>query len=146
MSEGHARSILRVAAGVATLQAAAHLTLFLRSQPTPGSPVWPLVQMMKAQAAPGHTNYWAIYFGYGLLSAVTAFFVACLIWLASTFDSATLKMARRLVGIVLVATAAHAIVIARYFFPVPLYFDILVAALLAAGWFAMGDRGSAVTR
>lgn len=137
MSEQRARLILRVAAAVATLQAAAHLTLFLRSQPKPGSAVWPLAQAMRAQAAPGHTDYWAMYFGYGLLSAVTAVLIAALIWLAASFDAGSRRLARWLVAIVLVAVLVHAAVIARYFFPVPLYFDILVAALLALGLTAM---------
>jgi hypothetical protein len=137
LSQRGARFILRVAAAVATLQAAAHLTLFLRSQPRPGSPAWPLTEMMRAQSAPGHTDYWAMYFGYGLLSALTALFVAALIWLAASFDGRSRSLARGLVLIVLGAIIVHAVLIARYFFPVPLYFDVAVAALLVLGWAAM---------
>lgn len=143
MSERRARLVLRVAAALATLQAAAHLTLFLRSMPGPNSPAWPLVQAMRGQAGPGHTTYRGMYFGYGLLSAVTALFIACLIWLAASFDAGSRRLARRLVAIVLLAVAVHAVVIALYFFPVPLYFDILVAALLAGGWMALGQEEAA---
>ena len=136
------RLILRVAALVATLQAAAHLTLFLRSQPKPTSGAWPLVEAMRAQVAPGHTTYWGMYFGYGLLSAVTAFFVASLIWVAAAYDVGTRRLARWLVAIVFLAVAAHAVVIARYFFPIPLYFDIAVAGLLALGWIAMREQSA----
>ena len=132
-----AKLILRVAAVVATLQAAAHLALFLRSGPGPGSAAWPLVQAMRMQAAPGHTTYWGMYFGYGLLAALMAFFIAALIWLAATFDAGNRSLARSLVALVLVTVVIHAALIARYFFTVPLIFDIVVAALLAFGRAAM---------
>ena len=135
-----ARPILRVGASVATLQAAAHLTLFLRSKPGAGSTAWPLVQAMRAQAAPGHTTYWGMYFGYGLLSAVTAFLIAALIWLAAMFDEGSRRMSRALVLVVLVTVVVHAALISRYFFAVPLYFDIVVAALLALGWAGLREQ------
>jgi hypothetical protein len=133
------RLILRVAATAATLQAGAHLSLFLRSQPKPGSGTWPLAQAMLRQAAPGHTTYWGMYFGYGLLSALTAFFIAALIWLASSFDAGGRSLARWLVALILIAVVMHAALIARYFFMLPVLFDIVVAALLAFGWIAMGS-------
>jgi hypothetical protein len=133
-----ARLILRVAASVATLQAAAHLALFLRSQPSPGSTAWSLVEAMRAQSAPGHTTYWGMYFGYGLLSALTAFFVAALIWVAASFDAGSRRFAARLVAVIFITVVIHALLIARFFFVLPLIFDIVVAALLALGWFALG--------
>jgi len=134
------KALLRSAAVIATVQAVAHLTLFLRGQPAPGSPVWPLVEAMKAQPGAGNTNYWGMYFGYGLLSALTAFLIAALIWLASAFDERSRGLARTLVLIVLVAVALHALVIQRYFFALPLYFDIVVAVLLTLAWERLGDQ------
>jgi hypothetical protein len=131
--------ILRVAASVATLQAAAHVILFLRSQPNPGSAAWPLVQAMRMETAPGHTTYWGMYFGYGLLAALMAFFIAGLIWAAASFDAGSRRLARLLVGITSVAVVSHAVLIARYFFILPLLFDIIVAVLLACSWIALGD-------
>jgi hypothetical protein len=139
-SFGRAKLILRVAASVATLQAAAHVTLFLRSQPRPGSAAWPLVQAMRMQTAPGHTTYWGMYFGYGLLSALTAFFIAALIWLAASFDGGSRRFARWLVALTLVALAIHAALITRYFFILPLVFDVIVVALLAFGWIALARK------
>ena len=78
-----------------------------------------------------------MYFGYGLLAALTAFFMAALIWLSASFDRASDKIARRLVVLILAAVVIHAALIARYFFLLPLLFDIVVAALLAFGWIAM---------
>jgi hypothetical protein len=132
-----AKLILRVAASVATLQAGAHLTLFLRSLPKPGSPVWPLVEAMRAQTAPGQTTYWGMYLGYGLLSAVTAFFTAALIWLAASFDAGSRGLLQWLVALILIAVLIHAALIACYFFILPLLFDIVIAALLAFGWIAL---------
>ncbi len=136
-----ARLVLRAAAAMATIQAGAHLTLFLRAKPLPGSAAWPLIEAMKAQTAPGNTTYWGMYFGYGLLSALTAFFIAALIWLASTFDEGSRQLARTLIMVVLFTVALHAVVIVRYFFAVPLYFDIIVALLLGASWVSLGSDG-----
>ena len=133
-SIARAKLILSVAASVATLQAAAHLGLFLRSQPKPGSAAWPLVEAMRAQTAPGHATYWGMYFGYGLLSALTAFFMAALMWLAAGFDAGSRRFAGRVVAIIFVAVVAHAALVARYFFILPLVFDIIVAAFLALAW------------
>jgi hypothetical protein len=134
VSESRLKLILRLAAAIATIQATAHLALFLRSQPKPGAAIWPLAEAMRAMAVAGHTNFWKMYFGYGLLSAVTAFLVAALIWLAATFDEGSRDMARRLVGFVLIAVVAHAVLIWEYFFVLPLLFDGVVAVLLALGW------------
>jgi hypothetical protein len=136
-STGRAKLILRVAASVATLQAAAHLALFLRSQPKPGSPARPLVEAMQTQSGSAHTTYWDMYFGYGLLSALTAFFVAALIWLSASFDEGSRRLVQRLVAVILLVVVIHAALIARYFFILPLTFDMVVAALLACGWAAL---------
>ena len=147
-SEQRAKLILRVAASVATLQAAAHAVLFLRSPPKPGSPAWPLLEAMRAQTAPGHTTYWDMYFGYGLLAALTAFFIAALIWIAAGFDAGSRGLAGRLLGVTLIAVMIHAVLIARYFFILPLLFDIIVGALLALGWLALrrGERSGQARR
>lgn len=138
-TERYAKVTLRMAASVATLQAMAHLILFLRSQPSPDSPVWSLAEAMRAQVVTGNTTYWGMYFGYGLLSALTAFFIAALIWVAASHDAGSRKLARLLIAVVLIGVVAHAIVISRYFFVLPLYFDIIVAVLLGFGWPALRE-------
>jgi hypothetical protein len=136
-SDGKARLILRVAASVATLQAAAHLVLFLRSQPRPGSAAWPLEQAMRMQAVPGHANYWGMYFGYGLLAAVTAFFIAALVWVLTTFEAGSRALTLRMTALTALVVAVHAAIIARYFFILPLLFDILIAVLLVFACLAL---------
>lgn len=137
-----AKLILRVAASVATLQAAAHLALFLRSQPKPGSPAWPLVQAMQRETGPGHTTYWGMYLGYGLLSALTAFFIAAVIWLGASFDVGSRRLVQWLIAVVLLVVVIHAALIVRYFFILPLTFDMVVGALLACGWVALPRQKS----
>lgn len=132
-----AKITLRVAAGVATLQALAHIVLFARSQPSRGSAVWPLEQAMRAQTAPGHANYWGMYFGYGLLAAITAFFTAALIWVLTGFDAKSARLARQTTTVIAATLAAHAVVVAQYFFVIPLVFDLIVIGLLLLSWFAL---------
>ena len=138
-SAGRAKLTLRIAAALATIQAIAHLILFLRSLPGPGSSAWSLAQAMRVQAGPEHSTYWGMYFGYGLLSALTAALVAGLIWLGAAFANDCRTMARWLIGLVGTAVVLHAIVIGAYFFRVPLWFDLLVAALLAIGWMQLRE-------
>ena len=94
---------------------------------------------MRVQAGPEHSTYWGMYFGYGLLSALTAALVAGLIWLGAAFANDCRTMARWLIGLVGTAVVLHAIVIGAYFFRVPLWFDLLVAALLAIGWMQLRE-------
>lgn len=134
-----ARLFLRLAAGIAALQAATHLVLFLRSQPAPGSASWPLVQAMQAQMA-GPVSYWDMYFGYGLRDALTAILIAILIGLASTFDAGGRTLARRLCGVLILALIAYATIVWAYFFRPPLVFYAAVLATLIPGWLALRER------
>jgi hypothetical protein len=136
MSERRARPILRVAAAVAALQAATHSILFLWSQPDPSSRLWPMVEAMQAQIV-GPTNYWQMYFGYGLRDALGEAVIAVFIALAASFDLGSRALARRLVGFLIFAVLAYAVLGALYFFRLPLVFYAALTALLVPGWWEL---------
>ncbi len=72
-------------------------------------------------------SYWDLYYGYGLLAVVFALFIALVLWLTSGLAEQPGQV-RRFGGCVAVAVAVHAAIIARYFFRLPLEFDLVVIA------------------
>jgi hypothetical protein len=149
LSEGRrdrqGRALLRAAAAAGGVQAALHLFLFVRAAPAPGSTAGKIVTTMRDQALPGapDPSYWSMYFGYGLLAAMSTLVGALLVLLLSTFDAGSRRLARRLTGLLVVANLAHAGLVSIYFFPLPILFDLLVAFLLGTAWLALGKPHSA---
>ena len=123
------RWALRLTAVVALIQGLGHAVLFITARPHHGESEVAVIQAMRGRAfdfggfAPH--SYWDLYYGYGLLAVVFAFFIAALLWLASGLAEQPRQL-WRFAGCVGAAVAVHAAIIARYFFLLPLEFDILV--------------------
>jgi hypothetical protein len=123
------RRALRLTALVALVQGLGHAVIFMTAKPRHGESELAVIQAMRAQTfnfggfAPH--SYWDLYYGYGLLAVVFALFISALLWLSSGLAEQPGQL-RRLVGCIGSAVAVHAVIIARYFFLLPLEFDILV--------------------
>src|SRR6266571_5337249 len=115
-------TLLRVTAVVALLQFFGHAALFVRAKPTHGDAEVTVVAAMKAHR---------MYFGYGLEAAFICLVEAILFWQLAIIAGTTPAMVRPIIALFLVANVAHAILVTRYFFLVPLVPDILIALLLA---------------
>jgi hypothetical protein len=129
--------LLRIAAVVAAIQYAAHTLLFLRASPTHGVEEVELVQRMKQlkwDFSGFRRSYWDFYFGYGLLVILWGIIEVALLWEVSTLTRDAPAMA--MIVTLLLANVGHAILALRYFFLVPVVFDVVVAILLAAALFA----------
>ena len=87
-------------------------------------------------------SYWDLYYGYGLLAVVFALFIAAALWLPSGLAEQP-QQVRRFTGCLGIAVAIHAAIIARYFFKLPLEFDLAVIA--GAGISLLLSRGSATS-
>jgi hypothetical protein len=128
-------TLLHIAAAVALLQFFAHGVLFVRSKPTHGAAESAVVAAMKEQRfnfGGSVRSYWDMYFGYGLEAAFICFVEAILFWQLAAMAGAAPAMARPIVALFLVANLAHAVLVLRYFFLVPLVPDLIIALLL--GW------------
>jgi hypothetical protein len=118
---------LRLTAVVALLQGLGHAALFVRAQPRHGAAEVAVIGAMRSQSfdfggfAPH--SYWDLYFGYGLLAVVFALFIAAALWLTSGLAEQP-QQVRRFTGCIVVAASIHAAIIARYFFKLPLEFDL----------------------
>jgi hypothetical protein len=72
-----------------------------------------------------------MYFGYGLEAAFICLVEAILFWQLAAIAGTAPAMVRPIVALFLMANIAHAILVTRYFFRVPLVPDALIALLLA---------------
>ncbi len=143
-----ARWVMRVTAAVALVQGLGHAVIFVTAKPHHGEAENAVIATMRARAfdfggfAPH--SYWDLYYGYGLLAVVFAFFIAAVLWLTSGLADQP-RQFRRFAGCTAVAVAVHALVIARYFFRLPLEFDILVFAGIAVSLFLARSRRGVAT-
>jgi hypothetical protein len=129
-----ASTLLRASAVVALLQFVAHGVLFVRTKPTHGDAEVAVLAAMKANRfdfGGSMRSYWDMYFGYGLEAAFICLVEAILLWLLANVAVTAPAVVRPIIMLFLVANVAHAILVTRYFFLVPLVPDILIALLLA---------------
>jgi hypothetical protein len=137
------RTLLRIAAALALVQALAHTAMFLNMHPTHGADEIAVVSAMKSHAflfGGFNRTYWDMYFGYGLLAALVVFVEAALFWLLAGLPVEDRRL-RPIVGLFILYNLAHAALLARYFFAIPIFADLIVAAALLAAWIAAG-RGA----
>jgi hypothetical protein len=80
-------------------------------------------------------SYWDMYFGYGLEAAFICLVEAILFWQLAGIATVAPAAVKLIAGLFLAANLAHAFLITRYFFVVPLVPDVLIAGLL--GWILM---------
>ena len=145
-SASRVRLALRLTAVVALLQGLGHAALFVSAQPRHGAAEVAVIGAMRSQSfdfggfAPH--SYWDLYYGYGLLAVVFALFIAAALWLPSGLAEQP-QQVRRFTGCLGIAVAIHAAIIARYFFKLPLEFDLAVIA--GAGISLLLSRGSATS-
>ena len=131
--------LLRIVSVVAFLQFVGHGTMFVRAKPTHGPAEVAVVDAMKSHAFPfasAPRTYWDMYFGYGLEAAFVCLVEAILFWLLAGVAPANPAFVRSAAALFAVANVAHLAMLARYFaFPVPMAFDGVIAAGLAAAAF-----------
>jgi hypothetical protein len=135
------RTLLRIAAALALVQALAHTAMFLNMHPSHGADEIAVVSAMKSHAflfGGFSRTYWDMYFGYGLLAALVVFVEAALFWLLATLATEDARRLRPIVGLFVLYNLAHAVLLSRYFFAVPIVADLVVAAALLAAWVAAG--------
>src|SRR3989449_5934265 len=120
-------TLLRVTAVIALLQFFGHAALFVRARPTHGDAEVTVVAAMKAHRfnfGGSMRSYWDMYFGYGLEAAFICLVEAILFWQLATIAGTTPAIVRPTIALFLVTNVAHAILVMRYFFLVPLVPDI----------------------
>jgi hypothetical protein len=125
------RWALRLTAAVALIQGLGHAAIFMSARPRHGAAEVAVIAAMRAQSFDfgGFVphSYWDLYFGYGLLAVVFALFIAAVLWLTSGL-AAEPRQVQRFGGCIGAAVAVHAAIVARYFFRLPLEFDLMVLA------------------
>jgi hypothetical protein len=132
--------LLRLAAVLAIIQGTAHGALFFTAKPTHGPAEVAVVDAMKATVftvAGAPRSYWVYYVGYALLAIAICYVEGVLLWQLARTAGANVELARPMVVTLLVFNLLHALIMARFFFPLPAIFDGLVAATLGAALIVM---------
>lgn len=127
--------ILRIAAGLAAVQGVAHGTLFLRAKPRHGAAEVAVVEAMQSNRfdfAGATRSYWDFYFGYGIQAAGSCIVEAVLLWQLAKIAESQPELVLPTVGLFVLVNLGHAVLLARYFFWLPIVFDLVIAACLAA--------------
>jgi len=136
-----AATVLRIAAVIALVQAAAHATLFLTAKPGHGAEEIAVIDAMKSHIflfAGQPRSYWGFYYGYGLMAALVVVVEAVLFWMLADIAKDTPARTRPIIALFVVYNIAHAAILSRYFFPLPIIMDGLVTATLLWAFAAAG--------
>jgi hypothetical protein len=128
--------LLRVLSLVAFVQFAGHGALFVRAKPSHGPAEVAVVEAMQSNRftfAASPRSYWDMYFGYGLEAAAICLVEAILFWQLARIAARDSGLVRPIAWLFLAANVGHFVMLTMYFaFPLPMVFDTLIAAGLAA--------------
>jgi hypothetical protein len=130
---------LRIAAILALIQYLAHAVLFLRAKeqkPSQGREEIELIERMKSlrwNFQGFQRSYWNFYFGYGLLAILWGIIEIVLLWQLAAIAAVSSVSIGPIVATLVAANIAHGVLTLRYFFLVPVVFDVLIAIVLTFG-------------
>ncbi len=126
-------TLLRIAALLALLQCIGHGTLFVTYVPKHGPDEVAVVDAMSTQyfSFSGHLrSYWDMYFGYGLMAVLNCLIEAVLFWQLAVIAKTSPHSVRPAAALFLLANLGYTALVWTYFFPLPGYFDMAIAACL----------------
>lgn len=93
-----------------------------------------MIEAMKSNAfnfSGAVRSYWDFYTGYGLEAGAVCLVEAVIMWQLATIAAVQPTLIRTVVATLMLANIAHVALIARYFFYLPIVFDVAIAACLA---------------
>lgn len=134
---------LKIASVTTFIQFAGHFILFVTAGAANGQEEVNLISAMKANqfkfgGIVTH-SYWDLYFGYGLLAALTVFFQSIVYWQLAKISDDVSSVVKPVILLFALSTIVHALVVGIYFtFPLPIVFDSIIAALLFVAFSKVG--------
>jgi hypothetical protein len=131
----NATILLRVASVAAAIQGLAHGTLLWTYTPRHGPVERTVVEAMRTNYfsfGGASRSYWDFYFGYAMMVAFICLVEAALFWQLSRFAGKSPAVIPAVAGVFIFFNVVHALMAARYFFFLPIVFDLLLVALLGA--------------
>ncbi|MFI5228333.1 MAG: hypothetical protein ACHQWU_04645 [Gemmatimonadales bacterium] len=126
--------LFRLAAGLAAIQGLAHGTLVWRYRPRHGAAEVAVIDAMQRNRFNfgGLTrSYWDFYFGYAMVNAFVCLIEAVLFWQLARMTRSAPRDVAPIAAIFVLFNVGHALLAARFFIPIPIVFDVALAALLA---------------
>jgi hypothetical protein len=133
-------TLVRTAATLAAVQGIAHGTLFLRAKPRHGPAEVAVIEAMQGNRfdfARATRSYWDFYIGYGLEAAAACLVEAVLFWQLARMAESQPALVRPTVALFVLVNLGHALLAARYFFYVPIVFDLLIATCLGGAFLTL---------
>jgi hypothetical protein len=136
--------LLRAASVAALVAFAGHTALFLSYAPAHGAGEVAVVAAMKSlrfNFSGFLHSYWELYFGYGLFVSVSCLMESLLLWQLAGLAKSGAQV-RGLVGLFALGEVGYAVLMWKFFFPIPIAAHCFLAACLGAA-FAMGKTRAA---
>lgn len=137
---------LRIASVLTVVHAVLHTIGGVISKPRNGAPEIAIIEAMKSRqfdVMGSMRSYWDFFFGYGILVSIALLVEGILFWQLSTLaktDPARLKPILILFTLNFLATT---VIAWKYFFIAPAVTEMLIAAFLAAAYFAASSKANA---
>lgn len=102
-----------------------------------------VVQALHFDAFGSKRSYWDFYFGFGLVTSVTLFLSAALLWQLAALVKTDPAKARPFLAMLFITFIALAVISWIYFFTPPFVFEIVIAVCIGAAFVSAGKRSSA---
>jgi hypothetical protein len=128
-----AAALLRIAAALAFIQFAAHTYLHVTAVPTHGVAEVAVVNAMKAErfvVSGNLRSYWDYYFGYGLFASFNCLVETILFLILASWSKQ--RPVGSAIALMIAANAVYAALVWRFFFYLPMLFDLALIVVLSA--------------
>lgn len=102
-----------------------------------------IVQSLHFDAFGSSRSYWDFYFGFGLVTSVTLFLSAALLWQLASLVKTDPAKTRPFLAMLFVTFIAMAVISWVYFFAPPFVFEVVIAVCIGAAFVSAGKRSSA---
>jgi hypothetical protein len=137
---------LRIASVLAIIHAILHTVGGVLSKPNNGAPEIAIIDAMKSRSfnvMGSMRTYWDFFYGYGWLLGLALLVEGILFWQLATIAKTNAAPIRPIIMLFCLNFVVTTIIAWKYFFIAPAVTEILIAAFLAAAYFAASPARAA---
>lgn len=137
---------LRIASVLAIVHALLHTIGGVLSKPSHGAPEIAVIEAMKSRSfnvMGSMRTYWDFFYGYGWLLGLALLVEGILFWQLATIAKTNAAPIRPIIMLFCLNFVVTTVIAWKYFFIAPAVTEILIAAFLAAAYFAASSARAA---
>ena len=137
---------LRIASVLAIVHAILHTIGGVLSKPSHGAPEIAVIEAMKSRSfnvMGSMRTYWDFFYGYGWLLGLALLVEGILFWQLATIAKTNAAPIRPIIMLFCINFVVTTVIAWKYFFIAPAVTEILIAAFLAAAYFAASSARAA---